>query len=128
MAVRLLFSFQYSRRELCVLSGGGDLQRRAVSVLVRHVGLDGLTDSLYDYSICVWRNGGIVIAFMGGKPTVVYARLVRDVSVDWLVVYSENVMEYVGITYVIRAGGAKGMSGGLAIVSCRRNRAEQLKV
>lgn len=106
--IDLPFATRYSRLDLRKRAQQGDVQRRAVRVLLPSVANDGFTPSSYAFPVAVWRVGGLTIAFLGGEPTIGYVRLLKNVGIDWVVGYSEDVMGYVGTKDVIRVGGREG--------------------
>lgn len=106
--INLPFAKRYSKRELRRKASLGQAQRRAVRTLMRGIESDGMTQASYSYPIAIWRIESKVIAFLGGEPTVGYSQLLKDVGVDWVVGYSEDVMGYVGTKDVIQSGGREG--------------------
>lgn len=108
--INLPFATRYSTSQLRYRAReGGNAERNAVRVLLPQVSeSDGLTASSYEFPVSVWRIGNVVMAFMGGEPTVGYAKLLEAVGVHWVVGYADDVMGYVGTADVIRAGGREG--------------------
>lgn len=107
--VYLPFAKRYSRYQLRKKGATGSAQHRAASIISRGLtGNESLTARSYPYPLAVWNIGDIVIAFLGGEPTVGYVRLLQTIGVDWVVGYSEDVMGYVGTRAVIESGGREG--------------------
>lgn len=106
--VRLPFAKRYTAHELRHRAQGSEAERRAVSVLEKRLGADGVTAAYYDFPVTTWRIDGVTLAFLAGEPTVGYATRLRAVGADWTVGYSEEVMGYVGTADVISAGGREG--------------------
>lgn len=110
-SIDLPFAERYTADELGERARSGPrVQRHTASELLARTAntADGKTAASYPYPLTVWKLGSAVLAFMGGEPTAGYDRLLREVGVDWVIGYCDDVMGYVGTADVIRDDGREG--------------------
>lgn len=107
--VPLPFVKRYAEKELQVRARSkAAVERKAARRLLKKLEPNGLTEREYNYPIAVWQLTPVVIAFLGGEPTVGYCSKLREAGVTWVVGYCEDVMGYVGTADVVVGGSREG--------------------
>lgn len=105
---------RFSKSELRRLSRSGDAtSRRMANTWLEHLREHGESYTPASYTrfpLAVCRIGGIQVTFLGGEPTVGYAkRLAKSPHhAHWLIGYADDVMGYVGTRDVLDEGGREG--------------------
>jgi hypothetical protein len=113
--IQLRYRVRRSRAELARWSRGRDscAKRMAVSLLSGQNGeftIRNATSAYYaTFPIALWTICSVSIAFLGGEPTVGYSlRMKREIGVDWVAGYADDVMGYVGTRQVLSEGKREG--------------------
>lgn len=83
---------------------------RTAAALIKTLKVGQRTNATYDrYPMSVWTVGELKMVFLGGEPTVDYAKRIRnEAGAAWVVGYSDDVMGYVGTAEILTEGKREG--------------------